>query len=69
MDLGLCETVKVLFLLDHYDLLWREVVKREHQSPVEVAFSVHRTVVNIRLLGVVLAPNPAEDRCVCEREG
>ena len=41
VDLRLCQTVEVLFLLDDHDLLGREVLEREHHSPVEVSLSVH----------------------------
>ena len=62
MDLGLCQTVEVLFLLDDHHLLCREVLEGEHQSPVEVALSVPGPVVDISLLGFILSANPARGR-------
>ena len=62
VDLRLGQTVEVFLLLDDHDLLWREVLKGEDHSPVEVALSVHRAVVNICLLGLVLTPQPSADK-------
>lgn len=58
MDLRLGQTVEVLLLLDDHDLLWREVLEGEHHSPVEVALSIHRAVVNICLLRLILTSQP-----------
>ena len=58
MHLCLAQAVEVLFLLDDYHLLRWEVLEWEHKAPVEVALSVHGAVVHVRLLGIVLSPNP-----------
>ena len=62
VDLRLGQTVKVLLLLDDYDLLRRQVFEGKHHPPVEVALSVHGPVVDVGLLCVVLATDPAEWR-------
>ena len=62
MDLCLGQTVEVLLLLDDHHLLRRQVLEGEHQSPVEVALSVHGPVVDVRLLSVILSTDPAGRR-------
>lgn len=39
--LRLGQAVEMLLLLNHHDILSRQVLHREHKSPVEVALSIH----------------------------
>ena len=52
------QTVEVLLLLHHHDLLLGEVLKGEHQTPVEVPLSIQGAVVDISLLGVIQSLEP-----------
>ena len=47
-----------LFTDDH-DLLSRQIFKREDKPPVEIALSVHGPVMDISLLSLVFATQPA----------
>ena len=50
----------MFLLLDHHDFLSRQVFEGEHVSPVEVTLPVQRSVMNVRLLFLVLTLEPPE---------
>ena len=48
--LSLAQTVEVLLLLHHHDLLLGEILKGKHKTPVKVSLSTDTAVMDISLL-------------------